>query len=299
MDAAAPTLLGEAACLGAALLWAVSVQLFSGPILRHGARAVNLFKCTFASLLLAVTVAATGSWRAFGATPTWDLGLIAFSGLLGLTLGDTALFAAVSRIGPHRALLLQTLAPIFAAAIAIGLGERLSPAQWLGSAVILAGVGVVLAGDREPGRVVTAGLGLGIVLGVVSAFGQGAGVVVAKLGMTTLPILPATLLRLAVGAGGLVAVGTLTGSLRRAAATLGGGSIGRLTLASLFGTYLAMLLMMAGIAWAPASVAAVLLATPPVFGLVVECVVRRRWPSGSGLVGTLVAVAGVAVLAAG
>ncbi len=300
MDAASLPLLGESACLGAALLWAVSVQLFSGPIARHGARTVNLFKCTFATVLLVATVAAAGSWRAYAVTSPRDLGLVALSGLLGLTLGDTALFAAVSRLGPHRALLLQTLAPIFAAALALGLGERLSAAQWLGSAVILGGVAIVLAGHVDRRQVAAAGIGVGIVFGVLSAFGQGAGVVVAKTGMATLPILPSTLLRLAVGALGLLAVGTATGTLHRAAAAVREpGELGRLSLASFFGTYLAMLLMMTGVAWAPASVAAVLLATPPIFGLGVECAVERRRPSSSGLIGTLVAVAGVAILAAG
>ena len=69
--------------------------------------------------------------------------------------------------------------------------------------------------------------------------------------------------------------------------------------AALAGTYLAMVLMMAGVAWAPASIAALLLGTSPVFGLVVEAVADRSWPRPSEVVGTLVAVAGIAVLASG
>jgi drug/metabolite transporter (DMT)-like permease len=66
--------------------------------------------------------------------------------------------------------------------------------------------------------------------------------------------------------------------------------------ATLFGTYLAMLLMMAGIALAPATVAAVLLATTPVFSLLLESWVERRLPTATGILGTLLAIAGVAIL---
>ena len=292
--------LGETACLGAAVLWAVSVQIFSAPIERHGARAVNLFKCTFAAVLLALTLLITGGWDDFGGASTSDLMLVALSGLVGLTVGDTALFVAVNRIGAHRSLLLQTTAPIFAIALAWPMGERLSGGQWLGSLVILAGVVLVLTGASSTAGEKASRIGVGVAVGVLAAFGQGAGVVIAKAGMVSVPVIPATFLRLGVGAVGLVVVALATKSLRQAVrAWSDRETLPRLATASLFGTYLAMLLMMAGVAWAPASVAAVLLATPPIFGLIVESAIARQWPSVRGLIGTVIAVGGVALLVKG
>ena len=293
-------LVGEAACLGAALLWAVSVQIFALPIARFGARSVNLFKCTFATVLLGLTLLVTGGWGALGGVSGVDLALVALSGLVGLTPRALALFAAVHHIGVHRSLLLQTTAPVFAVALAWPLGERLSQGQILGSLVILAGVVVVLSGDsstngdREPRS------GAGVAIGLLAAFGQGAGVVIAKVGMESVPVLPATFVRLGAGAIGLVVIALATNGLARATqAFRDRGTLPRLVTASFFGTYLAMLLMMAGVAWAPASVAAVLLATPPIFSLVVESVVERRRPSARGLIGTMIAVGGVAWLVGG
>ena len=74
------------------------------------------------------------------------------------------------------------------------------------------------------------------------------------------------------------------------------GPMKRLVPASFLGTYLALLLMMAGVALSPATVAAVLLATSPIFGLVIEAVVDRKRPTSLAVVGTIVAVAGVAIL---
>ena len=99
---------------------------------------------------------------------------------------------------------------------------------------------------------------------------------------------------------GFVFIALVTQSLGRViVAWSDRATLPRLVTASFFGTYLAMLLVMAGVAWAPASVAAVLLATPPIFGLAVQSVVERRWPSVRGLAGTVIAVAGVALLVTG
>lgn len=70
----------------------------------------------------------------------------------------------------------------------------------------------------------------------------------------------------------------------------------RMLPAAFLGTYLALLLMMIGVALAPATVAAVLLATSPIFSLVIEAVADRKRPTLLAVVGTITAVAGVAVL---
>jgi drug/metabolite transporter (DMT)-like permease len=140
----------------------------------------------------------------------------------------------------------------------------------------------------------------GIALAVLAAAGQGVGVVVAKGGMDAVPVLGATLLRLAAASLGLLAVGAFTGDVARFVGALRTPATLRAAVpAAIAGTYLAMVLMMAGVAWAPASIAALLLGTSPVFGLVVEAVADRTWPRPSAVVGTLVAVVGIAVLASG
>jgi len=55
---------------------------------------------------------------------------------------------------------------------------------------------------------------------------------------------------------------------------------------------------MAGLALAPTAVAAVLLSTSPVFSLFIEARGDRRPITVAGLIGTLLAVAGVGVLTA-
>jgi len=292
--------LGEAACLGAAFLWAFSVGLFRDPIRRHGAPAVNLVKCAIAAVLLGATTAIAGSGPSILAAGPRSLSLVIVSAWIGLTLGDTALFGAVSRIGPSRALLLQTLAPVFTAVLAwVWPGEVPSPLQLVGSVLVLAGVGLVVVRASVPAGERGKGLAVGSALGVLSAWGQGTGIVLAKAGMESMPFLPAAFVRMAAGTAGLVVLSVATGRTSRVASAARGGDRGRIAGASVLGAYVAMMLMMAGVSLAPAGIAAVLLSTTPIFGLGVDFALLGQRPTARAIAGTLVAVAGVFVLSRG
>jgi drug/metabolite transporter (DMT)-like permease len=292
--------LGESACLTAAMMWAVAVVIFRGPIAAWGARTANLVKCLVATGLLVLTLPFFGGLSAFAGVPARDLLFIAVSGLVGLTLGDTALFAAVARIGAHRTLVLQTTAPLFAGLLAAAAGERLAVHELAGAAVILGGVVMVVASrDANDSNAAAVAAG-GIVLALVGAFGQGAGVVLAKQGLDNIATMPATLLRLGAGTVGLFAAGAFSNGVGRLRRALVDGPRMRLMVPATFiGTYLALLLMMTGVAMAPATIAAVLLATSPIFGLVVEAVADRQRPTAVAVIGTVVAVVGVAILVGG
>ena len=66
-------------------------------------------------VLQGLTLVALGQLDALRGVSTSALLYVAASGLVGLTIGDTALFGAVARLGVPRTLLLQTLSPVFAA----------------------------------------------------------------------------------------------------------------------------------------------------------------------------------------
>ena len=290
-------LLGESACLIAALLWAVAVVLFRGPIAAWGARTANLVKCLMGTALLALTLPFFGGLSAFSGIPMRDLGFIALSGVIGLTIGDTLLFAAIGRLGAHKTLVLQTSAPIFAGLLAAAAGERLGMLQLTGAAIVVFGVIIVVGpGDREGNGRTRVALG-GIAFALFGAFGQGAGVVLAKEGLDTVGAMPATLLRLAAGTIGLLLAAALSGGIWKARTAFRDATpMKRMVPAAFLGTYLALLLMMFGVALAPATIAAVLLATSPIFSLVIEAVVDRKRPTALAVLGTIVAVVGVAIL---
>lgn len=292
-----------AACLLAAACWALAVAWFRGPIERHGAWAVNLGKNLLATLLLGLTTLALGQWPALEAASVEALAWTAASGVLGLTIGDTALFAAVRRLGPHRSLLFQTLGPVFAAILAaLAFGETQGPGQLAGSALILAGVALVVwrprrLRERDPLTPGDAWPAAGVAFAVLAAFGLGSGIVLAKGGMVEIPFVAASFVRLATAVVGLVLV---MAALRKLAPAVSlaseGRELARLAGPSFLGAYVAFLLMMAGIAWAPASIAAVLLATPPVFSLFFDVWFFGAPITARGIAGTALSVAGAALL---
>jgi drug/metabolite transporter (DMT)-like permease len=295
----ASPLLGEGSCLLAALIWAFTVAMFRGPIESFGARTINLAKCLIAGILLGGTILILGRGAAFSGARAPDVLLVALSGLVGLTLGDSALFAAVRRLGPYRALLLQTLAPVFTAAFARAWpGERLTGAHLAGMALTLAGVALVVRppGGGEAGPAARS-RSAGILLGLVAAVGQGGGIALAKAGMGTLPALHASFVRLATAAAGLVLLAVLDGTLSRAARlSRSGRALARVGPAAFLGSYVGIFLMMFGVGRAAASVAAVLLATTPVFSLFLDLARGRERFSLRTAAGTLLAIAGVGVL---
>jgi len=293
------SLSGEISCLSAALCWAFAVTIFRGPISRYGALPVNLFKCLLASAALGLTIWPGGGFSLLIHAPTSELGWLIASAITGIVIGDSALFAAVRRIGGHRTLLLQTLSPVFAIAFAMSLGERLEFLQWCGAAVIMAGILMVVGADRndQAKTVMTHG---GIAFGLLAATGQGAGLVLAKLGMQSIPPVPATFLRLSTAALGMLILLVLSGGMRAFVALfLSPPALRRTIPASFIGTYVAMMLMMAGVALAPASIAAVLLSMPPVFSLGIEAFVDRTRPKPAAMIGTALSILGVALLSMG
>jgi drug/metabolite transporter (DMT)-like permease len=106
-----------------------------------------------------------------------------FSGILGFGLGDIALFEALPRIGAGlTVLIVQCLAvPIGAVTEWLWLGTRITPAQMVGAAVILAGVALAMAPERES-AIPRGHRRAGLIFAIIGAFGQAWGAVVSRQG---------------------------------------------------------------------------------------------------------------------
>ena len=96
----------ELAALGAATCWAFTGLIAAGPSGHLGAPAFNRVRQVFVTGLLALYVIFTGSWRQLDEA---SVGPLLLSGLIGIFIGDTLLFAALNRLGPRRAGILFAL----------------------------------------------------------------------------------------------------------------------------------------------------------------------------------------------
>lgn len=173
----------ELAALGAAACWALTGVISAGPAGHLGALAFNRVRQIFVTAMLALLVLATGAWRELNAD---NIGLLALSGVIGIFLGDTLLFATLNRVGPRRSGILFALnAPMAAILGFLVLGERLSASAVAGIALTVAGVLLaILFGKRRAQmhvwETVKGPLWIGVALGLGAALGQAIGSIIAK-----------------------------------------------------------------------------------------------------------------------
>ncbi|MBI4657457.1 MAG: DMT family transporter [Verrucomicrobia bacterium] len=158
------------------ILFSISVVSANRLAKLLGGVEANFWRISLATLFLAIWAHGFGAGVTGEAFPVFLL-----SGSVGFGVGDVALYQALPRLGSRLCVMLvHCLAAPFAALTEWWwLGTTLTVAQMVWSSIILAGVGVALAPGEHlaiPPRV----LSVGILYGVLAAFGQGFGAVLSR-----------------------------------------------------------------------------------------------------------------------
>lgn len=305
MSSLDPVVIGESAAVATSFLWTVSSIFFTSAGKRIGSLSVNAFRMVMAIALLAVThmillgtvvpLASVGQWFWMG-----------LSGIVGLGIGDSGLFAAYLAIGPRRSLLLMSLAPIFAAVGAyLMLGETIRELAVVGIVTTLIGVVLVILESEERSgepRISNRRRASGVFFGLVAAVGQGVGLVLAKKGIdlipgTTLNPVSATLMRLLLGALFIWVLALVVGKMPELLRAIRNREGMRDTAAaSLVGPFLGITLSMVAVTLTETGVAQTLLSLMPVMIIPVVWILYRQRTSWRGMIGAVVAVLGVAII---
>jgi drug/metabolite transporter (DMT)-like permease len=228
------------------------------------------------------------------------------SGVVGLGIGDSGLFAAYIIIGPRRSLLLMALSPIFAALSAyVLLGETIREFAVIGVGITLLGIVIViLEAEEQSGepRISTRQRTLGISYGVIAALGQGVGLALSKKGIDVNPALvlnpvSATLMRLLLGALFIWVLSLVSGRLTKLfAAARDIEGLKDTAVASILGPYLGITFSMVAVTFTETGVAQTLLSLMPVMIIPVVWILYRQRTSWRGILGATVAVLGVAII---
>ncbi len=294
--------LGELAALSTSVCWSATASFFTVASRRVGSVTVNRTRLALALGFLALTHwAVRGSLVPLTAEPArWFW--LGSSGVVGLVMGDAFLFQAFVWVGPRIGMLMMSLAPIIAALLALFfLGENLAPLQWLAIVVTLAGVGMVILDRRRP--VPADGekpdFARGILFGLGAAAGQAIGLVLAKRGLEgDFDALSGNLIRMLAAAGVIWVVALL---LKQAGETLRRVRAERRVIlplvgGALTGPYIGVWLSLIAVQRTEVGIASTLMALPPVFLLPIGRLVFKESIGFQAIIGTLVAVAGVAIL---
>jgi drug/metabolite transporter (DMT)-like permease len=177
--------LGELAAISAAFCWALTSIFFTFSGRQVGSVVVNLSRLLFAILMMtSAHFLLYGNFLPLQAEP-FRWGWLGVSSILGLVIGDSALFQAYILIGPRLASLLMALVPIFTTFFGwLLFGETLTTLEFLGIVVTISGVAWVVS-ERRSALITVENkhYGLGILFGLGGAFGQATGLITAKFGL--------------------------------------------------------------------------------------------------------------------
>jgi len=252
---------GEIYSLLCAGLWATAVILFRKSGEQVAPAALNLFKGTAALVALVPTMLLLSSEPVLQGHSRADWVRLVASGIIGIGVADSLFFASLNRLGAGRSAIVNCLyCPLVVLWSALLLGESVGLALGVGMVLM---VGAILLeanpfvaqpkiGDPRERR-------LGIALGLISMAMMALGIVLAKPVLEHCDVLWAAVVRVA---GGTAFVGLQClqpkhyVAVRRAFVP---SALWKTTVpAALLGTYLAMVVWLAGMKYTSASVASVL-----------------------------------------
>ena len=289
---------GEIAALSTAVLWAGAAVVYT----RFGQSlpplVLNTVKGTIAIALLLLTILLRGIWQIhLESTTMW---LLLLSGIAGIGIGDTAYFASLNLLGPRRTLLMETLAPLFAALIAlVCLQEQLNTVAWCGIALALLGVAWAIA-ERIPETVAQPSRSSrrGICFALLAALGQATGAVLSRAALANSDVSPlwSALLRLLAGTLLLFPLLIVKQQLPQLLKPFQSKHFFlAISLTALISTYLGVWLQQTAFKFTAAGIAQTLLATSPIFVLPIAIWQGDRVSVRAGL-GAAIALAGITLL---
>ena len=287
---------GELFALSSALVWAFAVILFrrSGETLPPFE--LNLFK-NFVGLALLVPTILLFEGFALPVYSLTEVTLLIVSGLLGIALADTWYFRALNMMGASRTGIVSSLfSPFVILLSAIFLGERLGPWQWLGFLFVMSGVLLVTWRSNRL-LVDTADVKKGVIYGAGAVFMMAAGVVMVKEILETRSFLWSVELRMVGGGGGMLLYMLMNSQWQSVKRNFSQPQAwGRVTFASFLGSYLALILWLAGYKLIDASVASVLNETNVAFIVFLAWLMLGEQLNRRKLIGLCLTLGGVIIM---
>jgi drug/metabolite transporter (DMT)-like permease len=307
---------GEIAGVTTSVLWTATALLFTAATRRLGPTLLNTVRICFAIVLLGLThYGFTGHW--IPQAVAGQVMFLALSGIVGLAIGDQALFTAFMDIGPRLAMLIMTTAPLMAAMFGwIVLGETLGLIACTGILLTIGGVAWVVL--ERPSTPAAATLEprirlRGLILALIAALCQAGGMLLSKQGIghgwlpkeDHLPPQTATLIRMFFAGVGMIPIIWIHRRRERRRRARGINTPPALSrrigfmfafCGAITGPFLGVWMMLIATDRSPIGVAQTLCSLTPIFILPAVILLHGERISPRAVLGAVVAVAGSALL---
>ena len=292
--------LGEMAALATAFFFAITALIFTSTGRAVGSQVTNRMRLLFALFyLIVLNLILFRQPLPFSASSSRWLWL-SLSGIIGLSLGDAFLFQSLVSVGTRLGSLLLSLAPIFGSIIAwIFFGEVLSSLQITGIIFALAGIAWVVASHQEPPDTPHGHTRRGVIFGILAGLGQAVGLVLSKQGMSgNFSPLQANAIRMLAAVLFIWIWAAFRGEAGTTFQELRGKPriLGLLALGAFVGPVLGVVSSLLAIQYVEIGIASTLNALTPVIVLPISYFVLKEKVGWQAMVGTFLAIAGVAIL---
>jgi drug/metabolite transporter (DMT)-like permease len=295
---------GEIAGLLTAVFWTVTSMAFESAGKKVGSLAVNLIRLVMAFFFIGFYSWITRDFFFPTDATLFQWQWLTFSGLVGFVIGDLLLFQAFVVVGARISMLMMSLAPPFAAFVGwLMLGEVLTPKNWLGMAVTLTGIVIVILKREKTElngsivRKLKSNYSVpGILLALGGALGQAAGLVLSKKGMGSYDAFSASQIRVLAGIAGFSILFFFMKRWPRVWSALKHGSaMRRITLGAFFGPFLGVSFSLLAVQHTETGIAATLMAIVPVLIILPAVIIFREKVNWKEILGAVVTVGGVAM----
>ena len=292
--------IGELAALATSFFFAMTALIFTSTGRMVGSQVTNRMRLTFALIYLFVlNIILFREPLPFSAGSSRWIWL-SLSGIIGLSLGDAFLFQSFLWVGPRLGTLLLSLAPIFGSILAwIFFGEILTALQITGIVLALAGIAWGVTSHQEPPNTPHGHTRRGVIFGVLAGLGQAVGLVLSKQGMLgDFSVFQANAIRMLAAVIFTWVLTTFEGKVPATFTALREKPqvLGLLALGALLGPVLGVLSSLFAVQHAEIGVASTLMALPPVIILPISYFVFKEKIGWQAVLGTVLAIAGVAIL---
>ncbi|MEM9924092.1 MAG: DMT family transporter [Cyanobacteria bacterium P01_D01_bin.50] len=290
--------LGEVAALSGACFWAVASVVYGKLGARIPPLQLNLIKGIIAIALFVLTILVTG--EQFRAIATLPIYVLLLSGIIGISLGDTAFFTSINCLGARQALLIQILTtPITAVFGLIFLQENLNILAWCGILLTISGVAwVVTERSADVKHISRVEFRRGIGFGLLAAIAGAVGAVLSRSAIANTEISPLWAATLRLSAGTLILL-IWTSYRKQNNCRISNLRDSRVIIGTIFaafwGTYLGIWLQQTAIKFTSVGIASTLSQTSPIFVIPIAIWMGEK-VSIRAILGVFISIAGIALL---
>jgi len=290
---------GELAALGTACFWTITALAFEFAGKRVGSLALNIIRLLIGFVFLSIFVTIVRHHPFPTDAPTHQWIWLSLSGIVGLTIGDFLLFEGFILIGSRVSMLIMAMVPPLTALIGwLVMGETLSPANLVGMTLVVGGISLVVIEQSPDGKQVQFSRPLrGILAAFGGAVGQAVGLVLSKYGMGDYDAFASTQIRIIAGAIGFAVVITFLRVWPRVASAFKDRpAVRTMSLGAFFGPFLGISFSLVAVKHTATGVAATIMSMVPVLIIPPSVLFFHEKVTLREIVGSVVAVVGVAVL---